>query len=227
MSRCAALMPELRSVPPPSESSRSAEIPAARRRTAPRTRIADMTKNATVAAGMKTSAITSTLGLTPYVDAMSSSVSIASDLEVDHLVHGEVAHHHPADRHAEGHLGDVVLPHAAVEVGRDELDHAEQQDRQRREDQRRGASFGGERLDLATHLEPRADDRREVAEDLAEIAAGRRLDRHRGDEQRQVVLPETGIEVAHGGLEIGAVGDLVADEAELGADRIRHFARHH
>jgi hypothetical protein len=52
-------MPEFRSEwLPPVDISCSLEMPAARRFTAPRTRTAVMTKNAIVAVGMKTSAIT-------------------------------------------------------------------------------------------------------------------------------------------------------------------------
>ena len=69
--------------------------------------------------------------------------------------------------------------------------------------------------------------RREVFQDFAEIAAGRTLDRHRGDEQRQVVLADAEIEIAHAGFEIGAVGDFIGDDAEFAADRIGHLARHH
>ena len=65
-----------------------------------------------------------------------------------------------------------------------------------------------------------ADHAGEVFQDFAEIAAGRALDRDRGDEQRQVVLADAEIEIAQRGFEIGAVGDLVGDDAELAADRI-------
>ena len=53
-----------------------------------------------------------------------------------------------------------------------------------------------------------------------EVAAGRALDRDRGDEQRQVVLADAEIEIAHRAFEIGAVGDFVGDDAEFGADGI-------
>src|SRR5262245_9644386 len=53
-----------------------------------------------------------------------------SDLEVDHPVHDEVAHQHPGGGHGEADLGEVVLPDAAIEVRRDELDENEDQDRQ-------------------------------------------------------------------------------------------------
>ena len=92
---------------------------------------------------------------------------------------------------------------------------------------RRRAAFRRQRADLAAHLEAIADDGRQVFEDFAEIAAGRALNRDRGHEQRQVVLADAEIEIAHRGFEIGAIGDLVGDDAELAADRIRHLARHH
>ena len=88
-------------------------------------------------------------------------------------------------------------------------------DRQRRQDQRRGPAFRRQRADLAPHLEALADDAGQVFENLAEIAAGRALDRDRGDEQRQVVLADAEIQIAHRGFEIGAIGDLVGDDAEL------------
>src|SRR5262249_20149475 len=153
ISFCAALTPELRSEPsPPGASTTSREMPAARRLTAPRTRTIAMMMKATVAAGMKTSAITASLALMPSSASMSSSVSSIgaySDLEVHQFVHREIADQHPGDGDAEDDLGDVVLPDAAVEVGRHHLDDAEHQDRQRRQDQRRGAAFGGERAHLA------------------------------------------------------------------------------
>ncbi len=88
-------------------------------------------------------------------------------------------------------------------------------------------AFGGQRADLAAHLEALANDGRQVLQDLAEIAAGGPLDGDRGDEQRQVVLADAEIEVAQAGFEIGPVGDLVRDDAELAADRVAHLARHH
>ena len=54
-----------------------------------------------------------------------------------------------------------------------------------------------------------------VFQNFAEVAAGRALDRDRGDEQRQIVLADAEIQVAHAGFEIGAIGDLVGDDAEL------------
>ena len=39
--------------------------------------------------------------------------------------------------------------------------------------------------------------------------------------------PMRAIEIAHRGFEIGAVGDLVGDDAEFAADRIGHFAPDH
>jgi hypothetical protein len=72
------------------------------------------------------------------------------------------------------------------------------------------------RANLAAHLEPLANDRRTGSQYLAEIAAGRALDRDGGHEQREVVLADAVIEIAHRGFQIGAVGHLVGDDAELG-----------
>ena len=47
------------------------------------------------------------------------------------------------------------------------------------------------------------------------------------DEERQVLLADARHHVAHGGFDVGAVGDLVRDHAELGADRVGQLARHH
>jgi hypothetical protein len=79
----------------------------------------------------------------------------------------------------------------------------------------------------ARHLKAFADDGGEVFQDFAEIAAGRALDRDRRDEQWQVVLTDAEIKVSQRGFEIGAVGDLVGDDAELRPDRVFHFAPHH
>ena len=45
----------------------------------------------------------------------------------------------------EADLGQVLVPDAGIELRRDDLDDQEHQDRQRRQDHRRGAAFGGER----------------------------------------------------------------------------------
>ncbi len=79
ISRCAAFMPELRSEePPPADISSSLAIPAARRFTVPRTRIARMTKKAISAVGMKTPANTSRLAAPSFVGIRSSSVSMGA-----------------------------------------------------------------------------------------------------------------------------------------------------
>ena len=120
-----------------------------------------------------------------------------------------------------------IVPDRAVEVGHQPQNDEEHADRQRREDHRRGAAFGGERADFPPHLEALADDAGQVLQNLAQIAAGRALDGDGGDEQRQVVGADAGVKVAHRRFQIGAVGDLVGDDAELAADRIGHFASHH
>ena len=124
-------------------------------------------------------------------------------------------------------LGERDVPDAGVEIRRHELDDQEHHDRQRRQDQRGGAAFRRQRADLAPHLEALADHAGQIFQNLAEIAAGRALDRDRGDEQRQIVLADPDIEIAQRRFEIGAVGDLVHDDAELAADRILHLARDH
>src|SRR3954453_4490129 len=49
----------------------------------------------------------------------------------------------------------------------------------------------------------------EVRQELAQPAAGGGLDPHRGDEQRQILLADAEIQVAHRRLDIGPLGDLV------------------
>jgi hypothetical protein len=63
----------------------SLEIPAARRFTAPRTRIAAMTKKAITVVGMKMIAINTRLVLSPSLRIMSSSVSMAQILKFTSL----------------------------------------------------------------------------------------------------------------------------------------------
>src|SRR5690348_3396330 len=102
----------------PEGISMSLVMPEARRFTDPCARKARIMKKAIMAVGMKTSASSTRLTCPPDCAAMSSRVSMASDLEVDELVHDQVAHHHPADAHDQDRLGHVEMPDAAVEVGR-------------------------------------------------------------------------------------------------------------
>ena len=66
---------------------------------------------------------------------------------------------------------------------------------------------------------------RQVLEDLDEIAAGSALDAHRNGEQLQVFRADALDHVEHRIVEVGAVGKLVAQHAELGPDRVGQFAR--
>src|SRR5262249_44091429 len=125
------------------------EMVAARRLTRPRACTPAMTPNARIATARNTVRPSMATVVSPEKNRLPSASM--SDLEVDHAVHDHVADQHPAGGCGETDLGEVVLPHAAVEVRRDELDDDEDQDRQRRENHRRGAAFRGERLDLAPH----------------------------------------------------------------------------
>src|ERR1700722_6854372 len=183
-------MPDCRSEPLSSSAPRpdSAAMPAARRLTAPRTRTAAITPKVKIAVARNTS--TASISAEPSANTpatISEAESMArilkrSDLEVDQPVHDEVADHHPAAGERQRLLGDVLGPDARVEFRRHDLNHREDGDRQRREDQRGSARFRGQRANLAAHLESLANDGRQVLENLAEIAAGRSLDPDRGDE---------------------------------------------
>src|SRR5271170_3426568 len=186
MSFCAACTPE-RSERRPAAPSPSRLTRAARRRTASRARTPIITANASVPVARKTSAVSMVEALSPnrpnVADASMVDV-LCLDLEVDHLEHDEIAEQHPAGGRAEQYFGQLLVPNGGVEFRRDELDDQKHADRQRRQDHGRGAALGGERVDLAPHLEALANDARKALEDFAEIAAGRALDGHRGDEQR-------------------------------------------
>ena len=172
-------------------------MPAARRLTEPRTRTTAMTPNASVAGGQEHQHASISGELLPIVRAACRAASIGQILKLTmrYMMKLPISIQPPAQpRH---HLGQVLVPDAGVEVRRDDLDDQEHRDRQRRQDHRRGAAFGRQRADLAPHLEALADDGGQVFQDFAEIAAGRALDRHRGDEQRQVVLADAEIQIAH------------------------------
>src|ERR1700730_4136793 len=167
MSRCTAFMLASRRAPPPGPpaSDGSRPIPAVRLRTAPRRRIAARMPNTSVAVAMKIVAARTRLVLSSKI---SDKVSMALDLEIDQAVHDEIADHHPANGAAENHLGQIEVPDASEELRRDEMNHEEHADRQRRQHQRRHPAFGRQRLDLAAHLEPLPDHRGQVLKDLAE-----------------------------------------------------------
>src|SRR3954463_10925944 len=195
-------------------------MPAARRFTATRTCKIAITPNASAAADRNTNALTTSVLSPPAISLSNSKSASMSDPEIAHLEHEDVAEHHPCAGKREAHLGETLIPDAGVEVGRDEIKKEEDDDRQAGEEQRRELALSCERLDLAPHLEALADHARQVREDFGQVATGRALDRNGGDEQRQVFLSDAEVEVAHCGLDVGAVGDLVGRDAELGADGI-------
>src|SRR3569623_1926119 len=160
---------------------------AVRRFIDPRTRASAISAKASVPDARKTSSMISMLFESLNDPAKLANIWLMSDPEIHHEVHDEIADAHPATGKPEADLGHALLPDAAVEIRLEEEHDEEHADRQRRQDQRRRAAFGGERFDLAAHLEALANDLGQVLEDFAKIAAGRPLDRHRGDEQRQVV----------------------------------------
>src|SRR6185369_3156923 len=107
---------------------------AVRRLTAPRARTNAMTAKATVPVARNTSSASIRLLLSRNVLLMNSA-SIASDLEVDELVHDEVADTHPAAGEHQANLGELLIPDADVEVRRNEVDHGKHADRQRRQNE--------------------------------------------------------------------------------------------
>src|SRR5262245_33006043 len=104
---------------PVSCSVASTTMPAARRLTSVRTRIEAMTANAIVAAAANTSTLIMTVGSLAAGNRV-KIVSMASDLEADHAVHDVVADHHPRAGRAQRQLGEVDVPDAGIEVGRDQ-----------------------------------------------------------------------------------------------------------
>src|SRR5580704_7036419 len=121
MSRCAAFIPVFRSArgPVPMGSSPSDEIPAARRLTAPRNCTAAMTPKAAIVAAKKTTILTNKPALS--FEIALKMLSMASDLEIDHPEHQEIADPHPSRRSRQAHLGEIVLPDAGVEIRRYDL----------------------------------------------------------------------------------------------------------
>src|SRR3954468_24405950 len=198
-------------------------MPAARRFTATRTCTIAMTPKASAAADRNTNALTTSVLSPPAISLRNSKTASMSDPEIAHLEHEDVAEHHPCAGERESHLGETLIPDAGVEVWRDEIKQEEDDDRQAGEEQRRKLALCGERLDLAPHLEALADHARQVREDFGQVATGRALDRDGGHKQREVSLPNPEVEVAHRGFDIGAVGDLVGRDPELGPDRIGQF----
>src|SRR5262249_40047575 len=146
-----------------------------RRFTAKRTFANAMKPKASAAADRNTNALTIRVELSPSAPLMMSNTASMSDPEIAHLVHHDVAGEHPRAGEAEAPFGDVVLDDCAVEIRRHHVDEAEHRDRKARQEQRRELTLGGERADLAPHLEALADHAGEVREDFGEIAAGRTL----------------------------------------------------
>src|SRR5499426_4771835 len=214
MSCCVALMLAWRSEREPVSPDCAASIlrPAARRFTSLRTRTVAMTPKATMAVAANTSTLTISVGSSKGM--RSKIASMASDLEADHAVHDVVSRQHPGAGGAQRVLGERDVPYAGVEVGGDSPQDDEQHDRHRRQQDGGETALRGQRLHLAPHLEAQPDHGGQVLQDFAELAAGRRLDRHGGDEQRQILLADAAAELAHGALEVGAVGDLVGHDAE-------------
>src|SRR6202023_3274675 len=145
-------------------------MPAVRRLTAPRTRTAAITPKLRMAVARNTS--TAIIRVEPLANNASKKPESMSDPEIDQPVHDEIADHHPGAGDRQRLLGDGLVPDAGVELRRHDLDHGEDADRQRGQDQGGGARLGGEGADLAAHLEALANDGRQVLQDLAEIAAG-------------------------------------------------------
>src|ERR1043165_7223890 len=179
-----------------------------------------ITPKARAPADKNTNALTRNVLSPPEISLRNSNTVSMSDPETAHLVHDDVAEDHPRAGERESHPGEALIPDDGVKIRRHEIEQKEDRDRQAGEKQRGEFALGGERLDLAPHLETLADHRREVLEDFGEVAAGRALDRHGGHEQRQVFLADAEVEVAHRGLDVGAVGDFVRRDAEFGADRV-------
>src|SRR6185503_10867723 len=118
-----------------------------------------------------------------------------SDPEVDHAVHDEITDAHPTPCKGESDSRQVLIPDACVEAGNEKLNDGEHADRQSRKNQCGSAAFGSERTNLATHLEAFTDDRRKIFENFAQVAAGRSLNRDRGNEQRQIIRTHAEIQI--------------------------------
>src|SRR5215470_1439852 len=133
MSCCVALMLAWRSEREPVsfECGASALRPAARRFTSARTRTVAMAPNATMAVATNTSTLIISVGSSNGM--RSNRASMVSNLEADHAVHDVVARQHPGAGAGERVLGEVDVPHAGVEVGRDRPQNDEQHDRHGRQ----------------------------------------------------------------------------------------------
>src|SRR5262249_59119491 len=113
-------------------SARCARRRGGRFLTAPGARIASMTPKVSRVVARKTIAASIMAELSLNMPAkMSERESIGSDLEVHEPVHDEVADAHPGTSGPQDLLGEVLVPDAGIEVGRDDLDHEKYRDRQR------------------------------------------------------------------------------------------------
>src|SRR5262249_33607494 len=106
---------------------------AVRRRMPSRERTTTMKPNAIAVQAMKTSTANS-MPASPSSPANMSSRKSMSDPEIDHAIHQDIADQHPGAGRVETVMREIVLPDAAIEVGRDDLHDAEHADRQRRKD---------------------------------------------------------------------------------------------
>src|SRR5262245_17211245 len=105
-------------------------MPAARRFTATRTWITAMRPNASAAADRNTNTLTMMVLSPPDRSFRSSNTASMSDPEIAHLVHEDVAQHHPYAGQREAHPGQALIPDARVEVGGGEIEQEEDHDRQ-------------------------------------------------------------------------------------------------
>src|SRR4051812_23347866 len=138
--------------------------------------------------------------------------------EADGLHHERARQEHPAER--------LVEEHVHV-IGVDERERDAQHRRQREQDVPGEASVRGVDPDLAQDLEALAHDVREVLQDLRQVAARLPLNQHRGGEETYVEQRHAERQVVERVLHRQAEVLLVERLPELGADRLRHFVRHH
>src|SRR4051812_26505740 len=112
----------------------SSMMPAARRLMAPRTRIIDMLQKENSAVGRNINTASKKPALSPNRPSMiSAKLPMTLDPEIYHPVHDEITDTHPCAGGCERHLGQFLMPDAAVEIRRDELDQTEDADRKRGE----------------------------------------------------------------------------------------------
>src|SRR5581483_5880081 len=97
-------------------------------------RAVSMTPNVSTVVARNTSSASIMLELSPNTSSSRSVIAgmAGSDPEIHHAKHDQIADSHPAAGEHQGLLGDVLMPDAGVEIGRDKLDDEEHRDRQRR-----------------------------------------------------------------------------------------------